>query len=101
MIADRLLPAQVEEILLEDLGTVAQLFGNRLRQRSLALDRALQGDDDRDFEITEQTHKALQISLEPGAAALVDLLQEEFLHVDDRAAAAIMLDAPDHRDVPM
>ena len=81
--------AQVEEILFESLGALAQVFADLFRQGSLEIDRPLERDHDRDSEMVEQADKIAGIRLDPGTEALVHLRQEKTLEVDDDTAATI------------
>jgi len=86
---DWLLLAQVEEILFESAGALAQVLRDLFRQRSLAVDRPLERHDQRDLEIIEQAEKIARISLDPGAEALVQLRQKKALQIDDHPATTL------------
>src|SRR5262249_4487619 len=77
-----------EEILLEGFA-VAQLRRERSGQKALAVNRALQGGDDRNAEIAEQAREVDDVCFHSLARfRAVELGKKEILHVDDRADAA-------------
>src|SRR6516162_6353610 len=73
VIGNLLLLGQIEEILFENFRILPQVLGDLLGQGALLIDRPLQGCDHRNSEIAEQAGEVLDIGLELGPQARVDL----------------------------
>ena len=65
------------------------MFFDFSRHGALVGDRALEGDDDRNFEISQQAGEIFSVGPDPGTKALSRLRYEKLLNVDNRAAAPV------------
>src|SRR5207253_1089786 len=97
VMVDLLFPRQVEEVLFENFCRSTEMLADLVGQRALFINRPFERRDHGNSEVTEQPGKILQVCLDLGTTALVDLRQEKVLEVNHQAPAIRGENALGHR----